>query len=741
MDQKGVNIPDDPADSRPYDIHSAASMAEFGSHVLKYADTFAVYDRRGDLRRDGNGEQGLYHRGTRHLSRLELWMGEGKNERKPVLLNSAVRKDNSLLTVNLTNPDFNDEAGRLIPHGVLHFFRAKLLWEDTGFEHLRIRNYGAETVDLSFSFVIAADFADIFEVRGTRRNERGEMLPSQTSDEAILLGYRGRDGVVRGTHLGFSPGPRSCSGSVVRFHLQLPPHEQQEFYLTVFCEQAQSMRHMMLRKRDMDCKRHYEEARDKRRQLARRLEETSCQITTSNEEFNAWVDRSQDDLNLLLTETPEGLYPYAGIPWFNTFFGRDGLLTALMTLWTNPDIARGVLGYLAGTQAKEEDADRVAQPGKILHESREGEMAATGEIPFQRYYGTVDATPLFVLLAGAYEISTGDHEFIERLWPNIEQALHWIDTYGDLDGDGFVEYEADEDGLTQQGWKDSEDSVFHADGMLAEGPIALCEVQGYVYAAKCHAARMAGLLGKSDLAEQLSVQAEQLQQHFQEAFWCEELSMYALALDGKKRPCQVRTSNAGHTLFTGIASNAHADKLANALFENDMFCGWGIRTLSERELRYNPLSYHNGSVWPHDNSLIGWGLGRYEYKTEVHRLLTALFAASKFEMLKRLSELFCGFIQRPGEGPTPYPVACAPQAWASAVPFVLLQASLGLSIKAAEQCVEFHEPRLPPFLLAVELKNLKVGKGTIDVLLERHEDSVSVKVMRRDEGIKVMTVK
>ncbi len=718
----------------PYEILSAASLAEVATHVLKYADTFAVYDRHGDVMRSGNGEQGLYHRGTRHLSGLEFWMGG----RRPVLLGSAVRKDNTLLTVNLTNPDFEDEAGRPVPHNVLHFFRAKLLWEGTTYEHLRIRNFGNDPIDLALAFVIAADYADIFEVRGTERDERGEMLPAQISHDGVVLGYYGLDEVVRRTHLSFSPTPEHCSATEIHYRIRLAPQEQQDIYLTISCAQSSDTQGTTLTNGAVAEKLQYDQARLKRQQLAQQLKKASCQIRTSNDEFNAWVNRSLDDLNLLLTEVPEGYYPYAGIPWYNTFFGRDGLLTALMTLWVNPSIARGVLGYLADTQATADEPERAAQPGKILHEAREGEMPATGEVPFQRYYGTVDATPLFVLLAGTYYEHTGDRAFIERIWSNIEQALHWIDTYGDVDGDGFIEYAAHEEGLTQQGWKDSEDSVFHADGHLAEGPIALCEVQGYVYAAKKQAAHLAELLGQKALADRLQREANRLQERFEQAFWCDDLSMYALALDGEKRPCRVRTSNAGHALFAKIASEAHAREMAQAFFEDDLYGGWGIRTLSERELRYNPMSYHNGSVWPHDNALIGWGLAQYGHKEAAHRLLKTFFAASKFDVLERLPELFCGFIRRSGEGPTPYPVACAPQAWASVVPFFLLQASLGLSVRAAHKCVTFHRPSLPVFLQQVELKNLKVGGHTIDLVLQRYPESVGVEVTRRDADIEVM---
>ncbi len=388
---------------------------------------------------------------------------------------------------------------------------------------------------------------------------------------------------------------------------------------------------------------------------------------------------------MMTTVLPTGLYPYAGVPWFNTPFGRDGIITALECLWLNPSLARGVLSYLASTQAVDVNPEQDAEPGKILHETRKGEMAALHEMPFARYYGSVDSTPLFVVLAGAYYERTGDRGLIEAIWPNIQAALLWIERYGDYDGDGFIEYDRHSSaGLLHQGWKDSDDAIFHADGALARGPIAVCEVQAYTYAAWRAGAALAAALSLPEPAAKFASRAERLRGRFEDLFWCDELSTYALALDGDKQPCRVRSSNAGQCLFSGIAAADRAVKVGQSLLKPELFSGWGIRTVGSAEPRYNPMGYHLGSVWPHDNALIAFGMSRYGMASEATRVFTGLFDAAMYFDLHRIPELFCGFPRDEGQGPILYPVACAPQAWSAASVFLMVQACLGLHIDAVE---------------------------------------------------------
>ena len=692
---------------------------------LKHDDTFIVLDSHGDIGASAGGPDGLFNADTRYLARLELVL----DEVQPLLLGSNLRDDNSALTVDLTNPDVYRHGRIVLQKDVLHILRTIFLWRGTAYQRIGVQNHGESTASFDLTLLFDNDFADLFEVRGEKRLRRGIGSSRLVGLADVVLEYTGLDGKLRTTELHFDPRPTRLAANAATYHLDLAPQQISSLFVSVACNKPVTFkpaffRGLLAHRREM-----------------RSLTAGTTSIDTSNNIFNEVLCQAMADLNMLMTETPQGRYPYAGIPWYSTTFGRDGLITAMQMLWIDPRIACGVLKRLAYYQAKSFDPLADAHPGKILHEMRGGEMAALGEVPFAQYYGSVDATPLFVLLAGLYVERTGDDKTLAELWPAIEDALGWIDGPGDPDRDGFVEYQrASEKGLANQGWKDSYDAIFHADGRLAEGYIALAEVQGYVFAGKRLAARCASRLGKIDMAVRLEAEAQLLAERFEEAFWCEELGTYALALDGAKQPCRVRTSNAGQLLFTGIAREDRARLVATDLMRPHFFTGWGIRTVARGEARYNPMSYHNGSIWPHDNALIALGLARYGLKRSVGHLFKGLIEAAGYMDLRRLPELFCGFQRERRRGPTLYPVACAPQAWASATPFTLLEAALGLEFDERRCEIRLRNPRLPAFLNEVVLRDLQLGSSSVDLRVTRHDDDVSLEVLRTRGQIQVSIV-
>ena len=643
-----------------------------------------------------------------------------------------MRDDNATMTCDLSNPDLYDGEGHLrLEHDRIHVRRSRFLWDAACFERLSVCNFDDQPHRLVLEINFSADFADLFEVRGTRRARRGETVPPKFISAGVILGYIGLDNRRLTTTLRFDPEPLRLGPTGAIYELDLAPGERRSLFIEVDCrEQALAPRpHRAF----------FVALRDARRAL-RSASSQAASIETSNQIFNEAARRSVADLYMLTTRLPEGPYPYAGIPWFSAIFGRDGIITALETLWLDPSIARGVLQRLAATQAVDTDPPADAEPGKILHEARHGEMAALREVPFGRYYGSIDSTPLFVMLAGAYLERTNDLETVRRLWPHIRAALDWIDRYGDRDGDGFVEYaRQNEDGLVNQGWKDSRDSIFHEDGTLAKGPIALVEVQAYAYAAWRAAQVIAQQLGDPTQANQFGAKANAMRRRFDEHFFDEALGTYVLALDGDKKRCRVRSSNAGHALFAGIAYPERASSVARVLMNSSGFCGWGVRTIASTEARYNPMSYHNGSVWPHDNALIAAGLARYGFRQEAARIFDGLFDASTYVDLRRLPELFCGFPRQQTRGPTFYPVACVPQAWAAVAPLYLVQSCIGLSFEPDARRIAFRDPMLPRFLDEVVLRGLTVDGRKADIALRRSGRHVVVDVLDKDPSIGVVT--
>ncbi len=691
---------------------------------LKNNDMFAVFDSHGDIGASVGGGDGLFENDTRYLSHLELLIAGSR----PLLLHSAVDDENLSYTVDLTNPDIYVDGLIALPKDTVHISRTIYLSNGALRERMDVKNHGSTAVKLSLSISFANDFADIFEVRGIRRIRRGKVDVGVMNTTEVALSYQGLDDVERRTQVSFQPRPTHLKESVATYAFQFEPKERKVVFVSIATHGEGRPAESFFRDLVGVHRSH------------RAMMGGISTIQTENSVVNEILCRSMADLHMLTTATQDGPYPYAGIPWYSTTFGRDGIITALELLWLDPGLARGVLTRLARLQAQSTDLPSDADPGKILHEMRGGEMARLKEVPFGLYYGSVDATPLFVMLAGAYGQRTGDWVFVNQIWPQIEAALGWIENA--QDADGFVVYaRATEDGLSNQGWKDSHDSIFHADGSLATGPIALVEVQGYCYAARLAAAKCASATGRGDRAASLVADAEELRKRFEARFWCDDLGFYVIAIDGKKSPCRVRSSNAGHALWTGIARPDRAAKVGAQLLDSRFFSGWGIRTIAETEARYNPLSYHNGSIWPHDNALIARGLESTGSKAGVVAIFEGLMRAATHLDLRRIPELYCGFRRRPRRGPILYPAACSPQAWAAAAPVSLIQSMLGLEFFPENGEVRLTRPVVSAMAGSFTLRNLRLGTASVDLTVRsRPEGGASVEVLRTRGDIRVSLI-
>ena len=709
-----------------YYVVASARASRRRKRTLSHGDLFGIFDLSGDVPAAGLEDLGLFFHGTRHLDRLELYV----NGETPHFLESHLTDDDVELVSDLTNADVMEDDRVRVPRDTIAVRRIKALAHDRLLEHIELRNYWAAQIRCELLVRIHSDFADIFELRGMVRECRGTFAPPRVTRSGIVLAYEGRDGRARRTVIEASPDPTSVSAEGFVHVLDLAPGERWTLDLAIRCE---------LDGVAPTPSRPFAVTRSARHDGERAWRDSQARISSSNEGLDDWIARSVSDVAMLRSQH-EDTYLYAGIPWFATLFGRDSVIAALETLAIAPHIAAGTLRHLAALQGSVENAERDEQPGKIVHEVRDDEMAASGEVPFGRYYGSVDSTPLFLMLAAAYVRRTGDLELAETLWPHVERALEWIERYGDRDGDGFIEYARETPrGLVNQGWKDSHDAIFHADGRIATPPIALVEVQGYLYAARRGLAHVARRLGKTAHARDLRRQAADLRTRFHRAFWMEEEGFFALALDAEKRRCEVITSNPGHCLYAGIVDRELAPRVVARLMRDDLFCGWGVRTLAEGAPRYNPMSYHNGSVWPHDNAILAAGLRRYGAITECVRVASALFEAAQRMEDTRLPELFCGFDRRDRGTPIPYPVACRPQAWASAATFMLLRAVLGVTFGPRRSLIVFDRPRLPAWVHSVTIHDLRLGEATVDVEVRGGDrPTSSVEVLRRSGDVEVL---
>jgi glycogen debranching enzyme len=681
------------------------------THTLKQDDCCGSFNEIGDIDAEARTEAGLYRAGVRHLSRFTLTVAG----QRPLLLSASPREDNVLLTVNLTNPDVRGDAGRIIlPRGTLHITRSRFIWAGVCHEMIRVRNFALHSIAVELVVRFGSDFENIIDVRAQRRVDAGRARFERVERDSVTQGYLGADEVVRETIVDCHTAPDAISSDSLRYRLQIGSRGEKSIALAIGCRSANQPVQIGSFTRSLAAA----------EELARIEGHPPCQVDSSDTTFNAWLQRSAADIGMLLTATPHGRIPAAGLPWLDAAFGRDAIIVALQTLWLWPNIARNVLRFLAATQSADSFPANGAEPGKILNEARGGDQAPN-------YFG-VDTTPLFVLLAGAYYTRTADLDFVAELWPAITQALSWIDVYGDADGDGFVETRTRGGLAAEHGWKSSPDAAFHADGRIAQGPLALCEVQGYVYGGKLGAARIARSLGEMPRAIALVEAAQALQARFNSAYWCADIQSFASALDGDKQPCRVRTSNAGHCLYTGIAHAELGRQVIAGLGDEQLFSGWGVRTVAESELRFNPMSYHNGAIWPHDNALLASGAARYDDKAFALRILSAQFEAAQHFDLMRLPELFCGFRRKGRELPLHSPVACSPQACSAGATFLLLQSVLGIGIDALDRQIVLAHPVMPEGFDEIRVRNLTVGEASVDFTVRRHGGSVSASVERRE---------
>ena len=695
--------------------------------TIKEGEYFLYSDVEGNISDRHELGLGFYHRDTRFLSHYRM----GISGMDPILLSSSAERA-YISHVDLTNPPLEDHGDGGIPQHTLSIRRIRTI-QHRLYDRIRIKNYNPFPVRLRLELTFGADFADIFEVRGLVREQRGTFEPPRVEGREIVFAYVGLDGQRRTTtiSLGADPVGASIRGDLVSVTIEVRLGGRRTRVVPVIVEPAVED--------DRAPPEEFDAVVSALRHSYETWESECTQIRTDNALFNKWVTRGLRDLRALYTPVEGGSLPAAGIPWYVAIFGRDALLTSHQTLLLSPRTARDSLRVLAARQGTEVDDWRDEEPGKILHEIRRGELAASGYLPHTQYYGSVDATPWFLIVLAQYFRWTNDLGFVKELLPAADAALRWIDEYGDLDGDGFVEYRSRSPrGLVNQGWKDAEDSVVHRDGTLATPPIALVEVQAYVYMAKSRMAFVYEALGDRERAVRLREEAATLRKAVNESFWMEDEQFFAMALDADKRQVGTIVSNPGHLLYCDVVDADRAELVTRRLLSPEMFSGWGIRTMSKSAAAYNPMSYHNGTVWPHDNALIASGMKRFKFVETINRIATSLFDAAAFTDYMRLPELFCGFVRRTPSPPVEYPVACSPQAWAAGVPVLLLQAMLGISAVAHENLLRVNQPHLPVWLNRVELRNLRVGDSVLTLQFRRQAGVTSFSLEEKEGDVRVV---
>lgn len=692
--------------------------------VVKEGELFLYSDIEGNVPREDTSGLGLYFQDTRFLNTFNMTLFGSS----PVLLSSTADRG-FMSQIELTNADFMTADGTVVPQETINIRRIRVV-NGRLYELLRIKNYNHFPVDVSLEFDFDSDFADMFEVRGTKRTKYGTWLAPKVSADSILLAYHGLDAILRKTDIRFETKPTSMEGTTAVFRFHLKPRERKVIKFSIEPVLPTSV------PATTD---NFNQAIGEIRKSYENWFKSSTGVETDNELFTTVLKSSQRDLRMLLTDTEIGYFLSAGVPWFVTPFGRDTIITCLQIMMLDTHPAVETAKVFTQLQGKAEDPWRDEEPGKIFHEIRRGELANIRAIPHTPYFGSADSTPLYLIMLSEIIRWTGDLDLAKSLTGPIDEALKWIDDFGDADGDGLVEYKTrSRRGLVNQGWKDSGNSVVHTDGRLAEAPIALAEVQAYVYYAKRRMANLFELLGDRDRAVELAKQAQALKKLFNEVFWIESEGYFAMALDRDKKPVKTVTSNPAHGLWARIIDGDKAARAVARLMQPDMFSGWGIRTMSKSSINYNPMSYHNGSVWPHDNAMIISGLKKYGFNQEAIKVATGLFDAALDYDYYRLPELFCGFTKRSISRPVNYPVACSPQAWAAGSIFMILQALLGIDADATNSTVYINNPVLPRWLKEVELHRMRVGNAAISLRFKRDGEITSLVVTEKTGTVRTI---
>ncbi len=709
--------------------------------TIKHNHLYLVDDFQGNITYQNTSGMGLYHLDTRFLSCFEIKL----HGTDPIPLLSSTEMG-FMSTIVFTNGpiETTTEAGKpiLLNPESIQLKRETVLY-GLQFERYWLISYNPEPIYIELSFTFDADFKDMFDIRGIVSQERPAyrpaMLDTGGQNPVLIFSYKDRSERNLQTGIRFVDlPPELVDGAPVTtvvYRTLLRPREPFNFNYeiqTVINDRLMNAGTIEADVSTMD------EALEQLNFRSRKMHMDTAVFISDNEDFNEMMSRNQKDMSMLMTHTDEGSYVAAGIPWYVALFGRDSLITSRFALPFNPLIAKESLKILAKYQGKETNPIRDEEPGKILHELRVGELARLGEIPHTPYYGSVDATPLFIITLYEYFLWTGDRDLLSELWPHALKAMEWIDHNLKQHPLGFSTYRTMcERGILQQGWKDSHDSVMDDLGVIGVPPIALSEVQGYVYMAKHRLGRLADIMDDRELRQKLRHECQDFRRRFNRDFWMDELEYCAIALDEAGKPFRVVSSNPGHCLETGIYYDGQAEKVMNRLMSADMFNGWGIRTLSSNTVAYNPMSYHNGSIWPHDNAMIARGFAAMNRSDLVERIFAGLFESARHMHYRRLPELFCGFRKeegKEGDPPVRYAVACSPQAWAAASMYSLIQSMLNLNPDALRKSLSIRSPQLPPFISYLQINNLRVGQSVVDLDFRRSNNQVVTVDVRNRQG-------